>query len=122
MNKRTALNVHIKRNGNAHLVFVDQRVIGEIMDGWFVQKTTSRHIFRTLNSKGIEYDVFNRLCHENVEGWRIIFTDTAQILSIQFDLIPYHSILNPPHSAGYQYHVKLQHFEVDQDVLQKSLL
>lgn len=119
---RNQLNVHIKRNGNSHLVFVDQKVIGEIKDGWFVQKTTSRHIFRQYNSKGIEYDVFNRLLHENVEGWKLIFTDTGQILSIALDFIPYHGILNPPHSAGYQYHVKLQFFDVDQPVLQKQLL
>lgn len=51
-----------------------------------------------------------------------VFADTGQILSISLDLIPHYGILNPPHSAGYQYHVKLQHFDVDQDVLQKTLL
>jgi hypothetical protein len=118
---RKQLEVKLVSKGDDRLVFVDNRVIGEIRSGWFEQKTTRRHLLRALNSKGIEYDVYQRLLHEEVEGWRLRFTDTAQILSIPLARIPQCGILNPRHSAGYQYHIKLQFFDVEQKELQRTL-
>lgn len=46
---RSKLDVAIKDKGGRFFVWVDKRFIGEIIDGWFTQKTTSRHIFRQLN-------------------------------------------------------------------------
>jgi hypothetical protein len=121
---RKKLRVEIHQRANEWLVFVDGRPIGEIIRGWFTQKTTKRHIFRELNSKGIEYDVYQRLrLFENgkVLGWRLIFKDTKEILAIPLERIPEVGILNPPHSAGNQYHVKMQYFNVEQPALQKEL-
>lgn len=119
---RKELDVIVAHKGDDRFVFVDRQVIGQIRDGCFVQRTTKRHLFRSLNSKGIEYDVYQRLRHEAVSWWRLEFTDTRQILEIPLDMIPEVGILNPPYSAGYQYHIKLQYFREARPALQKSLL
>lgn len=119
---RKELDVIVAHKGGDRFVFVDRQVIGQIRDGCFVQRTTKKHLFRSLNSKGIEYDVYQRLLHEAVSWWRLEFTDTKQILEIPLDMIPEFGILNPPYSAGYQYHVKLQYFNEARAALQKGLL
>jgi len=120
--KRTKLNVRIEEAWvNQQLVFVNETVIGEIKGGKFVQRTHKHHLFRKLNSKGMEVDVYQRLLHEPVITWRLEFMDTKQILEIPLERIPIWGILNPPGSAGYQYHVKLRHFNEEQPALQKGL-
>jgi len=118
---REPLEVIVAAKDRENWVFVEGQAIGAIRDGYFVQRTTKRHLFRSLNSKGIEYDVYQRLLHEPVSWWRLEFTDTNQILEIPFAMIPELGILNPPYSAGYQYHVKLQYFNETRAALQKGL-
>jgi len=107
---------------NRRLVYADNRVIGEILDGRFIQRINRRHLLRSLNSKGIEIDVYDRLLHETVHSWRLEFTDTKEILEMPFGMIPRVAILNPPCSAGNQYHVKLQFFRQKQGMLQSRML
>lgn len=114
---RQPLNVTVDKD----IVFIDNAVIGRISDRRFVQKTHSGHIFRKLNSKGIEFDVYQRLLHENVSIWRLEFTDTGQIMEIPLRLILECGILNPRGSAGYQYHVKMRFFNVIRAAIQKAM-
>jgi hypothetical protein len=106
---------------NQDRVFVGGRVIGQIWGYTFVQKVTRRHLFRELNSKGIEFDVYQRLVLEGVNIWRIVFKDTGQIFEIPLAKICKVGILRPPHSAGNQYHVRLQDFTEVRPILQKEM-
>jgi len=123
--KRSPLNVTVSADmlsfEGRQLVFVDDVVIGHIKEGRFVQRISRRHLFRELNSKGIEFDVYQRLLHEPVQFWRLEFQDTGEIVEIPFRQIPECGILNPRHSAGYQYHVKMRFFNVVRSQIQKEM-
>ena len=104
---------------NENLVFVDNKVIGEIRAGVFVQRTTERHIFRELNAKGMDVDVHGRLAGR-CDAWRLEFKDTGQILTIPFAKIAQVGILRST-GAGAQYLVKLSEFNEDRPVIQHAL-
>ena len=109
-----------KRKASEDIVFIDNKVIGHVRDGIFVQKTSLRHVFRQTNSKGMDINVHGRLvgrCHR----WRLEFTDTKQVLSIPFEKIAQVGVITST-GAGVQYLVHLADFNEDQVALQAKLL
>jgi len=116
------MGASIIEKDNQRLVFVENSVVREILDGRFIQRISRRHLFRALNSKGIEVDVYERLLHETVHSWRLEFTDTQEIVEMPLGRIPQVAILNPPNSAGNQYHVKMQFFRQKRGMLQARML
>ena len=101
-------------------VFVDATVVGRLRDGVFEQRITHRHIYRLYNAKGIDLGLYRQLegrCHT----WRLIFKDTAEVLSIPFADISKLAILQDT-GAGPQYLVDLKHFTQDQPALQSRLI
>ncbi len=104
---------------NENLVFVDNKVIGEIHAGVFVQRTTERHVYRELNAKGMDVNVHGRLAGR-CDTWRLEFKDTKQVLTIPFAKIAQVGILRST-GAGAQYLVKLSEFNEDRPVIQHAL-
>ena len=101
-------------------LYVNATVVGFLRDGVFEQRITRRHIFRLYNAKGIDLGLYRQLegrCHT----WRLIFKDTAEVLSIPFADIPKLGILQDT-GAGPQYLVALNHFTQDQPALQSRLI
>lgn len=102
------------------LVFVDNKVIGRIDKGVFVQRITPKSIYRALNAKGIDEDVLlwlEKTCHT----WRLIWKYTKEIISIPMNRIREVSIKKDT-GAYVQHLVKLHLFNQDQPPLQKNLL
>lgn len=110
----------MKKKASPELVFVDGKVIGQLADGFFVQKTEERHIFRQNNTKGIDVNVHHRLAGR-CEAWRLVFKDTKQILTIPFAKIAQVGTITAT-GAGAQYLVHLDDFNEEQVVLQERLL
>lgn len=102
------------------LVFVEGKVIGEVRNGVFVQRTALRHIFRQQNAKGIDVNVYHRLAGR-CKAWRLEFTDTKQILSIPFEKIAQVGTITSTGAVGAQYLVKMDDFNEDQAAIQSHL-
>lgn len=104
---------------NENLVFVDNKVIGEVIDGIFVQRIYERHIFREYNAKGIDTNVHARLAGR-CKAWRLEFKDTKQVLTIPFEKIAMVGKIVAT-GAGAQYLVKLTDFNEKRPAIQHGL-
>lgn len=103
-----------------NLVFVDKRVVGKKEDGTFLQRVSTRHIYRLFNAKGIDANLYQRLKIEGIHTWKLIFKETYQVLSISFEKIDIVGFSVP--ACGEQIMVKLADFNEDQKPLQEKLL
>lgn len=103
--------------------WVDGRVVGNISDdGVFVQNITSRHIYNSLQAKGMDLWLHRGLIGK-CELWRLVFKDTGQVLSIPFSMIESSGKKHDPGGGvGVQIFVPLALFEEEKPAIQMRLL
>ena len=100
--------------------FVNGRVVGQLEKGVFFQRVQRRHIYRAMNSKGMDF-----FLHRQLRGkcriWRIEFED-KQILEIAYDRIEVSGILRTIKGAGKQYMVPLPYFDELKPASQRRMI
>jgi len=101
--------------------FVNGKVIGTLDKGVFFQRIQTRHIFRQMQAKGIDLQLFRSLrgrCRE----WKLEFEDSKRLICIAYDRIEQSGVIKWVPGAGQQMMVELRLFDEIRPGTQKRLI